>query len=52
MPDSEEFEEGKAAYIPKQTPDCPYEDGTVACSDWWRGFRAARAKVKKEEAND
>ena len=47
------FDEGKAAYVPKQKPDCPYPDGTHACSIWWKGFRKARASVKKKEkAND
>ena len=48
---SKAFGEGRDTYVPKKTPSCPHEDGTQACSDWWEGFRDARASVKKEKGD-
>ena len=47
----EPFEEGKTAYVPKQKPQWPYNTELKACSTWWKGFREARALVKKEKGD-
>ena len=50
MANSKEFQEGERAYEPRKTPHCPHKDGTIACSEWWKGFRSARLQ-KKESFN-